>query len=106
MIREITVFELEKKIKENQDFILLDVRNIQEIIHSKIDSSIHIPMNDIPNRIGELNPKKEIVVQCKSGKRSLKVCKYLAHNDFKNIKNLEGGILAWAKLIDTSMQVF
>ena len=101
----INVKELKDKILKEDNFILLDVRTEHEVFISKIDKSIHIPMNDIPLRINELDKKKEIIVQCKSGKRSARVCEFLENNNFKNVKNLTGGILAWVKEIDPSIIV-
>ena len=106
MIDEISVSELQIKIKKENNFILLDVRNIHEVLFSKIDSSIHIPMNEIPDRINELDSTKEIIVQCKSGKRSAKVCEFLLNNNFSNVKNLKGGIIAWSEEIDSSIIVY
>ncbi len=106
MIKEITVKELKNKFDNNEDFMLLDVRNIQEVLFSKINGSIHIPMNEIMNRINELDSNKEIIIQCKSGKRSARVCEYLMTQNFKNVKNLTGGIIAWSDEIDNSIQVY
>ena len=56
------VEELKTMLDNNEDFILLDVRTENEVLVSKIsDKSIHIPMNDIPNRLGELDSNKEII---------------------------------------------
>ena len=106
MIKEITVKELKNKFDNNEDFMLLDVRNIQEVLFSKINGSIHIPMNEIMDRINELDSNKEIIIQCKSGKRSARVCEYLMTQNFKNVKNLTGGIIAWSDEIDNSIQVY
>ena len=106
MIKEITVKELKNKFDNNEDFMLLDVRNIQEVLFSKINGSIHIPMNEIMKRINELDSNKEIIIQCKSGKRSARVCEYLMTQNFKNVKNLIGGIIAWSDEIDNSIQVY
>ena len=106
MIKEITVKELKNKFDNNEDFMLLDVRNIQEVLFSKINGSIHIPMNEIMSRINELDSTKEIIIQCKSGKRSARVCEYLMTQNFKNVKNLTGGIIAWSDEIDNSIQVY
>ena len=104
---EKNVEELKIMLDNHEDFILLDVRKENEVLVSKIsDKSIHIPMNEIPNRLTELNSNKEIIVYCKSGKRSAKVCEYLKHNSYTNVKNLDGGILAWAKQIDSSILVY
>ena len=106
MIKEITVKELKNKFDNNEDFMLLDVRNIQEVLFSKINGSIHIPMNEIMNRINELDSNKEIIIQCKSGKRSARVCEYLMTQNFNNVRNLKGGIIAWSDEIDNSIQVY
>ena len=106
MIKEITVTELKNKFDNNEDFMLLDVRNIQEVLYSKIEKSFHIPMNEIQDRINELDSNKEIIIQCKSGKRSARVCEYLMTQNFNNVKNLSGGIIAWAEEVDSSIQVY
>ena len=101
------VEELKTMLDNNEDFILLDVRTENEVLVSKIsDKSIHIPMNDIPNRLGDLDSNKEIIVYCKSGKRSAKVCQFLLNNNYENVKNLKGGIIAWANEIDPTIMVY
>ena len=105
-IPEINVNDLNLKFTNNENFILLDVRTDQEVFISKIQGSIHIPMNDVPLRLDELNKEKEIVVQCKSGKRSARVCEFLLNNNFSNVKNLKGGIIAWSEEIDPSIIVY
>ena len=106
MFKEISVLELNEKMKNKDVFILLDVRNMHEVIFSKIDEAIHIPMNEIPSRLNEIDNSKDIIVQCKSGKRSAKVCQYLLQQSYKNVWNLKGGIIAWSKEIDSTIQVY
>ena len=103
-MKEKNVQELKSMLENNEDFILLDVRTNNEVLVSKIsEKSCHIPMNDIPSKINELDRNKEIIVYCKSGKRSARVCEYLNNNKFSNIYNLKGGILAWSNEIDPSI---
>ena len=104
--KEIDVNRLEQKLSNNDDFILLDVRTDSEYYLSRIEGSVHIPMQLIPEKINTLDKNKEIIVQCKSGKRSAKVCEFLLQNNFTNVKNLAGGILDWAKNIDSSIIVY
>ena len=107
MNKSISVNELKNLNDNKKKFILLDVRTDAEVLQSKIPiDSMHIPMNEIPNRIIELNKNKNIIVYCKSGKRSQRVCDYLIQNNFKNIQNLDGGILAWANKIDPTLLIF
>ena len=107
MNKSISVKELKNLDDNKEEFILLDVRTDAEVLQSKIPiDSMHIPMNEIPNRITELDKNKNIIVYCKSGKRSQRVCDYLIQNNFKNIQNLDGGILAWANKIDPTLLIF
>ena len=105
-MQEIDVKTLNLKLSNKEDFILLDVRTEQEVFISKIKGSIHMPMNDVPSRMTELDKEKEIIVQCKSGKRSAKICEFLSNNSFNNVKNLRGGIIAWSEEIDSSIIVY
>ena len=106
MIKNVTVMMLKKKYESNENFVLLDVRTDLEISKTKIPiDSIHIPMNEIPDKISQLNTNDEIIVYCKSGVRSKKVCEFLSINNFKNISNLEGGIVAWGQEIDPKILI-
>lgn len=103
---EMTVQELKQRIDQNNSPVLLDVREDYELQINRLDNIIHIPMNTVPQRIGELNPNDEIVVYCKAGIRSEKVCDFLKQQGFSNVNNLVGGIVAWAKEIDQAMPTY
>ena len=87
----------------SKDFELLDVRETNETIICKLEQAIHIPMMSIPKRLNDLNQKKNIIVMCHSGVRSLQVCLFLNQNGY-NATNLSGGIDAWANEIDPTMK--
>ena len=106
MVTEIDVKTLNEKILNKEDFILIDVRTDSEYYLSNIKQAIHIPMNTIPENLESLDKSKEIIVQCKSGIRSEKVCEFLLDNNYKNVKNLKGGIVAWSKEIDQTIIVY
>ena len=100
----INVSELKKLNESNDNFTLVDVRTHPERIQAEIPiDSIHIPMNEIPDRLEELNNNDNIIIYCKSGKRSARVCEYLTENNFKKVANLSGGILAWAEQINPDL---
>lgn len=100
---EITVEELKNKIDSKEKFFLLDVREPFEIRISSIGGEL-IPINDLPNRIGELNKDEEIIVYCRTGHRSHYAVQYLRDNaGFTKVKNLLGGINDWADKIDNSL---
>ncbi len=105
-MKEKSVQELKSMLDNNIDFILLDVRTNNEVLISKISNkSYHIPMNDIPDRINEIDKSQEVIVYCKSGQRSARVCEFLENNNFLNTYNLKGGILAWRNEIDPEILI-
>ncbi|HKE04659.1 MAG TPA: rhodanese-like domain-containing protein, partial [Blastocatellia bacterium] len=62
-----------------------------------------VPLGQFAGRINEFNPEEEIVVHCKMGGRSAKAYDALKKAGFTKIKNLKGGILAWADQVDPSL---
>jgi rhodanese-related sulfurtransferase len=103
MVHEITVHELKAKRDASASIILLDVREPDEVSLVALPGSVHIPMGEIPGRLHELDPDKEIIVYCHHGVRSLHVAQFLAQRDFENVASLAGGIDAWAIAIEPGM---
>lgn len=83
--------------------LLLDVREAPEVAYCRIQGSLHIPMNEVPARLGELDPERETVVICHHGMRSASVAGYLIRQGFRNVANLAGGIDGWAAQVDPDM---
>jgi adenylyltransferase/sulfurtransferase len=108
-IPQISVTELkarlDKKETNNDNFLLLDVREPYEAQIAQIGGKL-IPQNDVPNRLSELNPDQEILVHCRSGARSQKIAEFLKANGFQKVSNVAGGILAWSDEIDPSVQKY
>ena len=102
MKKEITVKGLKEKIKQGE-IVLIDVREKHEYEFCKIKGSLHIPMNEIPQKIPELNPKEKYAVVCHSGIRSEMVTGYLIKNNFDAV-NVVGGIDRWSQDIDPSVK--
>ena len=74
--------------------ILLDVRRSDERAKGQIPGTIHIPLDELRERMSELPLDREIVVHCQSGQRSYFACRILAQNGFR-VRNLTGGIRTW-----------
>jgi len=92
---DITVAELKAMQDANEDFQLIDVREISEYRNANMGGHL-IPLNEIPERYSEINRDKKVIVHCKMGGRSANAIQYLAQNhDFDNLYNLRGGIIAW-----------
>jgi rhodanese-related sulfurtransferase len=101
MIKEITPTEFLERRQSGADMTLLDVREDWEVELAPVPSPLlHIPMGQIPDRVGELDPKKETVVICRSGGRSMEVARFLAAQGFGSVANLTGGILRWSRDLD------
>ena len=96
---------LDKKETNNDNFLLLDVREPYEFQIAQIGGKL-IPQNDVPNRLSELNPDQEILVHCRSGARSQKIAELLKANGFQKVSNVAGGILAWSDEIDPKIQKY
>jgi molybdopterin/thiamine biosynthesis adenylyltransferase/rhodanese-related sulfurtransferase len=97
---EMTVEELKSRMDASDAPFILDVRNPEEYQICRIAGSKLIPLPELPQRVHELDSAREMVVHCKSGLRSAKAVQFLSQMGFKKIKNLKGGIMAWAERID------
>jgi rhodanese-related sulfurtransferase len=83
--------------------ILLDVREDKELLICRIEGATHIPMNDIPRRVGEIDPRKEVIVFCHHGRRSYQVAAFLKQQGYPIVRNMAGGIDAWSVEVDPSV---
>ena len=103
-IPQITVEEYKARIDAGDTPFLLDVREPHEYKIANLGAQL-IPVGELDRRLGELAAQKdqEIVVHCKAGGRSQKAATILKNAGFKDVKNLAGGITAWADKIDRSM---
>lgn len=79
----------------DESVILLDVREDDEWQRGHAAGARHIPMGDVPARMGELDSDATLYVVCHAGGRSMRVAQYLARNGFDPV-NVSGGMLAWA----------
>ncbi len=102
----LSVLDLKKQIDRGDRPFILDVRNPEEIAICRIEGSTVIPLPELPNRLGELDPSIAMVVHCKSGKRSAQAIDLLSKAGFSRLKNLDGGILAWIKDVDPSLPAY
>jgi adenylyltransferase/sulfurtransferase len=101
-IPQLSVKDYKSRIDKGEELFLLDVREPYEYQIAQIGGTL-IPQNDVPNRLAEIPRDKEIVVQCRSGARSQSIAEFLAQQDHSSVKNLAGGILAWADAIDPTI---
>lgn len=102
---EITPQQLSQLLESKTDFILLDVREPHEYEICNLNGYL-IPLGQLSDRLNELDKNKLIVVHCKMGGRGQKAVCLLQEAGFKSVKNLAGGILAWAKQIDPHLPIY
>jgi rhodanese-related sulfurtransferase len=97
MIKEIDAHDLQARLNEGDDFLLLDIRSVGEVAQGVLPEAEHMPMHLIPLKINELPKDKAIILYCHSGARSYHACAYLVQQGYQNAINLRGGILGWAR---------
>jgi adenylyltransferase/sulfurtransferase len=88
------------------DLLLLDVREPHELQISALPGVLNIPLGQLAARLSELDSAREMVVFCKAGTRSARALELLVSAGFKKVKNLKGGINAWAREVDTSLPIY
>jgi adenylyltransferase/sulfurtransferase len=105
-MKEVSVQELKEMMDKKSDFQLIDVREPHEYDICNLGGEL-IPQGEIPHSVARISKDKKVIVQCRSGARSGNMVQWLEKNHgFTNLYNLKGGILAWAKEIDTSMPTY
>jgi rhodanese-related sulfurtransferase len=103
MLREISVEELSARRKHGEKPLVLDVREAWELQLARIPDVVHVPMNEVPARLGELSRDAETIVMCHAGGRSMRVAHFLVNQGFTNVANLTGGIDAWSRSVDATV---
>lgn len=106
MSLEISVSATKKRIDQNDDFILIDVRRADELEICKLEEARHIEMSLIQDHFEDLDKTKDYIIMCRSGKRSMTVTKLMLAEGFHSVQNMQGGILAWADEIDSSLRKY
>jgi len=100
---QITPHELFELINTRAPIQLIDVREIDEFNLCKIEDSFNIPLSTLLESLLELDNTKKIITICHHGVRSLKAAMLLKDNGFENVESLQGGVNAWAQMIDPLM---
>ena len=101
-IAEITPRDLKSRMDRGDDLFILDVREPHEYQICNLKGKL-IPLGELPRRVSELDSSKEMIVHCRSGKRSADAIHFLQKAGFKKLWNLKGGVLAWSDEVDPSM---
>jgi molybdopterin/thiamine biosynthesis adenylyltransferase/rhodanese-related sulfurtransferase len=97
---------LSDKLKRGKPLRLIDVREPHELAISHIQGAENIPLGALAGQLSKLDSSEEIVLFCKSGNRSQRALELLVSAGFRKVKNLKGGINAWAREVDESLPVY
>ena len=99
---QITPQELKQRMAGGEQPFLLDVREPHEFKTANLGGTL-IPLGELPSRLHEIDPDREIVVICHHGIRSMQATAFLHGQGFAKVKNLKGGIDRWTIEIDPSV---
>jgi sulfur-carrier protein adenylyltransferase/sulfurtransferase len=102
----ITAKQLASRLHNGDRLHLVDVREPHELAISHIEGAENIPLGSLAGRLNELDSAREIVLFCKSGNRSQRALDLLRSAGFRRVKNLKGGINAWAREVDPNQPVY
>lgn len=107
-IQNITPTQLKHWLDSNEDVAVVDVRLPEELEITSLDFTCNIVLHELPDRLHEIPRDKKVIFICRSGGRSLQAAFFLANQgwDENKLFNLEGGILAWAREVDSSLPTF
>lgn len=107
MIDQIRPAQVADWLAAHQGTTVLDVREAWEVQTASPQPSgftlVHMPMNSIPARLAELDPRQPIACLCHHGGRSMQVANFLGHHGFETLANIAGGMDAWAVELDPSI---
>ncbi len=103
---DISARELSVRLKAERPPSLVDVREPHELVISSLPGAVNIPLGEMAGRLSELDSAQELVLFCKSGTRSTRALELLLSAGFRKVKNLKGGINAWAQEVDPRLPVY
>ncbi len=88
--------DLEQKLKENTDIVIIDVRESAEYAFNHIPNAVSIPLDELESRLSELNKNEQVFVICRTGNRSDFAAQKLVDNGFDNVMNVVPGMSQWS----------
>jgi rhodanese-related sulfurtransferase len=101
-MRQISPKELQELQQQEENFLLLDVRETFEHAICNLGGKL-IPLAELPVRYRDLDKNQHIIVYCKHGVRGMRAAEFLVTQGFTHVSNLSGGIIAWIETIDPSL---
>jgi len=103
---DISASDLARRLKIGEKLRLIDVREPHELAISSLPEEENFPLGQLAGRLSELDSAQELVLFCKTGVRSTRALELLVSAGFKKVKNLHGGINAWAREVDPKLPIY
>ncbi|MGD0879800.1 MAG: molybdopterin-synthase adenylyltransferase MoeB [Anaerolineales bacterium] len=103
---DISASDLALRLQNGEKLRLIDVREPHELAISSLPGEENIPLGQLAAHLSELDSTQEIVLFCKTGARSTRALELLTSAGFKKVKNLQGGINAWAREVDQKLPIY
>ena len=103
---DISATELALRLKNGEKLRLIDVREPHELAISSLPGEENIPLGQLAAHLPELDSAQELVLFCKTGARSARALELLVSAGFRKVKNLQGGINAWARDVDPTLPIY
>jgi adenylyltransferase/sulfurtransferase len=102
---EVSAAGVKARLDAGERFLLLDVRDAEEIETARIEGARWVPLKDLGERVEELSEwrGKPVIVHCHHGPRSTRACALLREHGFSDVSNLTGGIEAWSVSVDPTV---
>jgi rhodanese-related sulfurtransferase len=92
-LRNVSVNDLHQAAQ--QGALVLDVREPYEFAEGHVEGSLLVPLGTISARVGDFPKDEPVYVFCRSGNRSLQAAQMLVDAGYTDVRNVEGGIIAW-----------
>ena len=105
-VQEVAPMELKREIDVGDRIVLLDVREPFEYALCRIENAKLIPLGELGRRVNELDRSAKTVVYCHTGVRSARAVELLTSEGFHSVRNLKGGIRAWAEEVDRKVPIY
>jgi rhodanese-related sulfurtransferase len=100
---EISPAEVAEALQGDAEIVLLDCREADEVQIASIAGAVHVPMQNVPDRLDSIEKDKPLIVFCHRGMRSRRVAEFLRDRGFAGARSMSGGIAAWSRTIDPSV---
>ncbi|MDP9727105.1 rhodanese-like domain-containing protein [Alicyclobacillus tolerans] len=93
-VQNILPLDVQQRLKNGEKLQIIDVREPSEVATGKIPGAKNIPLSQLPHRLNEIDQRKEAIMVCRSGGRSMQACQFLIGQGYQ-VKNMMGGMLGW-----------